>query len=130
MLGLVYTRPDSLYNRLLKPFLDKKKRLGVDKWGRDDKEVAHLYEPLLQHLREEIPKHLQDKRYPQHWKLEGHVHRVLREQLFSQILTWEYASYFEGKSFEELDELASSFKLENCQRREALNEILRADAQS
>ena len=53
---------------------------------------------------------------------------MIREMLVSELLTYEYASYFEGKSMEELDELAASFKLENCLRRGGLNEILQADA--
>lgn len=147
--GMVYTNPDSAYIRLLKPFLEKKKRyvwpamrsirqsrrltgwncrMGVDKWGRDDSQVKHIYEPLIKHLKEEIPERFQKKRYPQHWGLEGHVHRVLRELLVSELLSYEFASYFEGKSFEELDELAASFKLENCVKRDGLNEILRKDA--
>jgi hypothetical protein len=125
---MVYASPDSAYMRLLKPFLEKKKKLGADKWGRDDKHVAHIYEPLIQHLKDNIPEQFVNKRYPQQWKLEGHVHRVIRETLMSEILTYEYASYFEGKSFAELDDLAASFKLENCLRRDGLNEILRADA--
>ncbi|KAK1762536.1 glycoside hydrolase [Phialemonium atrogriseum] len=127
--GMVYTNPDSAYIRLMKPFLDKKKRLGLDKWGRDDTHVGHIYAPLIQHLKEEIPEEFLNKRYPQHWRIEGHVHRVIRETLFSEILTWEYASYFKGKTLEELDELAASFKLENCMKRDGLNEILRADAE-
>jgi hypothetical protein len=115
--------------KLLKPFLDKKKRLGLDKWGRDDKHVKHIWEPVIEHLKEEIPEEFLNKRYPQHWRIEGHVHRVMRETLFSEVLTWEYASYFEGKTLEELDALAGSFKLENCIQRKGLNEILRADAE-
>lgn len=38
--------------RLMKPFLDKQKRLGLNKWGRDDSQVKHVYEPLIQHLKE------------------------------------------------------------------------------
>jgi hypothetical protein len=125
---MVYADPNSAYMRLLKPFLDKKKRLGVDKWGRDDSHVKHLYEPLLDHIREEIPEKFQRMRYPQHWGLEGHVNRVLRELLISELLTYEYASYFEGKSMEELDELAASFKFDNCLQRKGLNDILKADA--
>jgi hypothetical protein len=127
---MVYAGPDTAYVRLLKPFLDKKKRLGLDKWGRDDQHVAHIYDPVVQHFKDEIPERFLNKRYPQQWKIEGHIHRVLREMLFSEVLCWEYASYFEGKSFEELDELAASFKLENCVRRDGLNDILRADAGS
>lgn len=29
---MVHASPDSAYIKLLKPFLEKKKRLGVDKW--------------------------------------------------------------------------------------------------
>ncbi|KAK3314602.1 glycoside hydrolase superfamily [Apodospora peruviana] len=129
--GMVYVNPETPYMRLLKPFLEKKKRLGLDKWGRDDgrfRDVAQVYEPVIRHFREEISERFLNRRYPQVWKIEGHIHRVLRETLFSEIMCWEYASFFEGKSMEELDELAASFKLENCVRREELNEILRADA--
>ena len=47
----------------------------------------------------------------------------------SEYLGWEMAELFRGKSEAELDELAGSFKLENCVVREELNEILRIDAQ-
>lgn len=138
--------------RLLKPFLEKKKRLGLDKWGRDDTHVGHIYEPIIKHMQAEIPEEFLNKRYPHHWGLKGHVNNVIRELLFSEILAWEYASYFEGKTLQELDELAASFKvsferflssdsiqttltmyectfkLENCVRRDGLNEILRQDA--
>lgn len=127
---MVYVDPDSAYMRLLAPFLEKKKRMGVDKWGRDDSQVKHIYEPLIEHLREEIPEEFQRKRYPQHWGLEGHVHRVLRELLVSELLTYEFASYFKGKTFEELDALAAAFRFENCVKRDGLNEILRRDAET
>ena len=56
------------------------------------------------------------------------MHRVVREMLFSELLAYEYASYFEGKSMQELEELAASFKFENCVKRDGLNRILQADA--
>lgn len=108
---MVYANPNTPYMRLLKPFLERKKRLGLDKWGRDDTHVGHIYEPLIQHMRDEIPDKFLAKRYPQHWGLQGHVNNAIRELLFSEILTWEYASYFEGKTLQELDELAASFKV-------------------
>lgn len=125
---MVYSGPDTPYVKLLKPFFEKEKRLGLNKWGRDDTHVKHIYDPLIQHLREEIPERFQRRRYPQHWGLEGHVHRVVREMLFSELLAYEYASYFEGKSMQELEELAASFKFENCVKRDGLNRILQADA--
>lgn len=126
---MVYASPDTAYMKLLAPFLAKKKRMGVDKWGRDDSQVKHVYEPLIEYLKTEIPERFQKKRYPTHWGMEGHVHRVLRELLVSEMLTWEFASYFEGKSFEELDELAASFRFENCVKRDGLNDILKKDAE-
>lgn len=128
--GMTYLSPDSAYMKLLAPFLAKKKRLGLDKWGRDDAAVKHIYEPLIAHFKAEIPEEIQKKRYPAHWGLEGNIHRVLREMLMSEYLGYEFAEYFRGKSFEELDELARSFRLEECVKREGLNEILRRDAES
>lgn len=129
-LGMVYADPNSPYIRLVKPILEKKRRMGLDRWGRDDKHVRHIYEPLLKHLEEEIPAHLHNKRYPHMWGIEGHLLRVVRENLVSELLTYEFASYFKGKSFQELDEIAASFKFENCLQRDGLNEILKLDAQS
>lgn len=127
---MVYASPDSPYMNLLKPFLAKKKRMGLDRWGRDDTYAKKYYEPLLNHLNEEIPGHLHNKRYPHMWGIEGHLYRVVRELFASEVLTYEFASYFKDKSFEELDDIAASFKLENCVQRAELNRILKEDAQS
>jgi len=127
---MVHANPNTPYMTLLKPFFEKKKRLGLDKWGRDDGQpIRDIYEPLVKHFTEEIPERFLNKRYPPHWKVHGQINRVVREMLFSEIMTWEYASYFEGKTMEELDALAGSFKLENCVTRDGLNEILRRDAE-
>lgn len=125
---MVYSKPDSAYMTHMKPWLEKKKRLGLDRWGRDDKHVARIYAPVIEHFREEIPEWILKSLYPPHWNLETHIHTKLRDILLSGILTREYACYFRGLSFEELDALAASFKLENCMERDGLNEILRADA--
>jgi hypothetical protein len=115
--------------RLIAPFLEKKKRLGLDFWGSTDKEaVRHVYEPFVRALKEMVPEHLRGKRYPPQWSFERHVERSVRECLLSEYLGWEMAELFEGKSMNDLDELAGSFKFENCVLREELNEILRKDA--
>jgi hypothetical protein len=46
------------------------------------------------------------------------VRRLLRNMLLSEELLPEYASLFEGLSYDELDDLAGSFKFENCVQRE------------
>jgi len=62
------------------------------------------------------------------WGIERHAERVLREMLMGEYLGYEMADLFRGKTFEELDELAASFKLENCVQRSELNEILKKDS--
>lgn len=127
--GMTYVCPETPYMRLIAPFLEKKKRLGLDFWGSADKEaVRHVYEPFVRALKEMVPEHLRGKRYPPQWSFERHVERSVRECLLSEYLGWEMAELFEGKSMHDLDELAGSFKFENCVLREELNEILRKDA--
>jgi endoglucanase len=43
----------------------------------------------------------------------------------SEELYPEYAEYFKDLSFEELDELAASFKFENCVQRQGLNDAIK-----
>ena len=44
--------------------------------------------------------------------------------LLAEYLVQEWADHFVGLSFEELDALAASFKLENCVQREESNKTL------
>ena len=129
MQGMVYVSPETPYMKLLAPFLAKKASLGVDFWGRDNKDVKHIYDPLFAHLDEVVPKHLQNKRFPSPlWDLKRHAERVLREMLLSEYLGFEMAELFKDKTFDELEALAASFKLENCIQRKELNEILEQDS--
>ena len=128
--GMIYVSPESPYMCLIAPFLAKKKKLGLDFWGSSDKSgVSHIYDPFIAALKETIPQHLLNKRYPSpQWSFERQMERSVRECLMSEYLGWEMAELFRGKSMEELDELAASFKLEQCVAREELNDILRRHA--
>jgi hypothetical protein len=114
--------------QLIAPFIEKKKALDLDFWGCSDSKVAHIYEPFLAALKEMVPKHLRDKKYPNVWTFERQVERRVRECLLSEYMGWEMAELFKGKTEEELDELAGSFKFENCVLRDELNGILQTDA--
>lgn len=59
------------------------------------------------------------------WNVSTHVGRVLRNILLSEELYGEYAAYFKDLSLEELDELAASFKFENCNQRIGLNNAIK-----
>lgn len=127
--GMVYTDLGSPYMQLLAPFIQKKKDLSADFWGSNDDKVKHVYEPFFAAVKEWVPKHLHNKKYPSPlWTIERQFERVIRETLLSEYLGLEMAEYFKDKSEKELDDLAASFKLENCKVRDSLNAVLREDA--
>ncbi|UKZ79189.1 hypothetical protein TrVFT333_006939 [Trichoderma virens FT-333] len=125
--GLTHISPESKWYTHLRSWLDKKLELGLDRWGRDENIAVEksIYKPIKDHFRAVIPEHLQRAVYPKTWDVGDYIDRVLRDMLLSQYLTYEFAEYFKDLSFEELDELAGSFKLENMVVRNELVEILR-----
>jgi hypothetical protein len=118
--GLVPAASDSLLD---KDSSDRQK-LALDSWGCDRTPVNDMFKPLHKWMLDAAPS--LEKRYPSQWKGYQHVDRVIRQCLLS-VSEWmsheaprlttkdelcaEYASYFEGKSMEELDALAKSFAL-------------------
>ncbi|BEI82494.1 hypothetical protein CcaverHIS002_0303620 [Cutaneotrichosporon cavernicola] len=104
--GMTYVNPDSAYIKLIQPFLTKKR-------------------PMADWLRAAAPSI--DNRYPKMWRSERHLTRIVRNCLLADELCCEYAAYFADKSEAELEELARSFALENCVKRERLNAILQED---
>jgi hypothetical protein len=128
--GMVYLNPETPYMKLIAPFVAKKQKLALDFWGVVDKEgVKDVYEPFIAGLKNMVPEHIQNKKYPHIWTFDRHVERVVRETLMSEYLGWEFAELFEGKTKEELEALAESFSFENCVRRDELNQTLKDDGQ-
>ncbi|KII90335.1 glycoside hydrolase family 5 protein [Plicaturopsis crispa FD-325 SS-3] len=126
--GMVYIPTDAAYMTLFKDFLAKKHRLAIDAWGADDSKVRHVYQPLVDHITEEVPEKFQNL-YPfPVWKLADRVGRLARNILLSEFLIREWAEHFRGKEEAELDKIAQSFKFENCVHREGLNKILTDNA--
>ncbi|KAG8683672.1 hypothetical protein FRC11_013235, partial [Ceratobasidium sp. 423] len=124
--GMVHTSPEGPYIKLFESFLAKKKRLAADSWGADTTQVQSAFDPIEKLITEEVA-HIKH-RYPPTWKVNKHVGRLIRNILISEELTPEYASHFEGLSLQELDDLAASFKFENCVQRSGLNKVLRDHA--
>lgn len=128
--GMVYVSQETSYMDLLKDFLAKKHRLAVDAWGADTTQVRHIYQPLIDHITKEIPQENQNL-YPfPVWKLSDRVGRLSRSILVTEYLVKEWAEHFRGKNEAELDEIAKSFKFENCLRRDGLNKILMDNART
>lgn len=127
--GMVYVDPESAYMRLIRPFVEKKQRLGLDYWGVADKSAINndVYAPFIEKLKKQIPTHLLKKKYPNVWTFDRQVERAVREMLMSEYLGYEMAELFCGKTEAELEELAASFALEKCVKRDELNQVLRDD---
>ncbi|KAF8152297.1 glycoside hydrolase [Crassisporium funariophilum] len=126
--GMVYVSQETPYMTLFSKFLAKKHRLAVDAWGADDSAIRHVYQPLLNHITEEIPEEFREI-YPHPvWKFSDRVARISRNILVSEFLVKEWAEHFVGKTLEEIDEIAASFKYDGCLQRGELNAILSANA--
>ena len=116
--------------KLFKEHLAKKQRLAVDAWGADDVHVRHVYQPLIDLITKEAapdPEHQRIYPWPV-WKLSDRVGRLARNILVSEFLIREWAEHFKGKTDAELDEIAQSFKFENCVHRDGLNKVLTENA--
>lgn len=128
VMGLAYVNPDSAWLRLLAPMIHKKRDLAVDSWAYDDAHLQDgLFKPLHDWFENNVPVE-HSKKYPWQWRMHMHVFRGIRGITMAEYLIPEWAEYFRGKSFEELDELAASWKIENCIQRERLNDLLQTYA--
>ncbi|MGI5269471.1 glycoside hydrolase family 5 protein [Nonomuraea sp. CA-218870] len=104
------------------PFIDKKRRLGADRWGSTMEECAEVLAPLHTLMETEFPTW---DPYP--WGARYQTDDLIRHILIAQALLPEYAELFRGLDDSELIALADSFALENCRRREPLLELLAAN---
>ncbi|EED80297.1 hypothetical protein POSPLDRAFT_134931 [Postia placenta Mad-698-R] len=127
--GMVYVSRETAYMRLFKDFLHKKYRLAIDAWGADDRFVRHVYEPLVNLIKEDVPNEGDQRLYPYPiWTLERRVEVLARNILVSEFMVKEWAEHFRGMDEPQLEKIAESFKFENCMGREGLNKVLRAHA--
>lgn len=128
--GMVHVSRDTPYMKLFETFLAKKYRLAVDSWGADPKFVDYAYAPIVQLIKDEVPDENDRRIYPYPvWGVEERVARIARSTLVAEFLVKEWAEHFSGMDEKELDQIAQSFKFENCLKRERLNAVLTEDAQ-
>ncbi|RKL20201.1 hypothetical protein BFJ68_g2910 [Fusarium oxysporum] len=128
VMGMTHVSPDSAWLKLLGPIIKKKRDLAVDSWAYDDAHLQDgLFGPLHQWFEDNVPAQY-SKKYPWQWRMHMHVFRGIRGITMAEYMIPEWADYFKDKSFEELDELAASWKYENCMQRGQLNELLKTYA--
>ncbi|KAL3471815.1 hypothetical protein BJX99DRAFT_262847 [Aspergillus californicus] len=125
--GMIHTDPSSPWNKTIAPFIEKKRALMLDAWGRDPSpEAEAVLTPLVEWVDRLAPA--AKEVYPTPWNTERHLLRAVYQTFLAGSFSDEFAGLFAGSSFEELDELAKSFAFEQCVQRDGLNEILREHA--
>jgi hypothetical protein len=121
--GMVYTDPDSLWNKTIQPFLEKKRRLQLDCWGKyPSPEITSVIGPLAKFIDEVCPE--ATNTYPTSWNTQRHLSRAVMETFMAQAFAVEFASLFKGFSMQELDEAAKGFRFDRCVQRKGLNKIM------
>ncbi|RZS79006.1 aryl-phospho-beta-D-glucosidase BglC (GH1 family) [Motilibacter rhizosphaerae] len=119
--GVVTARPDSAYLQRIAPVLEKKRRLGVDRWGGSDRGIRHVLEPLERLFEEEFPDFTPFPWGQKHW-----IGVLVRSVMLSEPMVDEFAACFAGVGPDEAERLARSFALDQCDVREGLAAVLRA----
>jgi endoglucanase len=117
--GPVYATPDSPWMRRLRPVLEKKWRLAVDHSGVPAANAQEYMGPIEAVLHREFPD---ARSYP--FGLVPHARHIVRSKLVAEQLVDEFAVLFEGLDEDALAELADSFRLDRCKRREDLIDVL------
>ncbi len=121
--GLAYTRPDSSWNRFVRPVTEKKARLATDRWGTTDEHIRDVMGPIEKLMEREFPGY---NPFPS--GVSWQICRLVREILFAEAVVPEFGKLFEGASGPKLEELASSFRFDKCAVRDKLAAALKAHA--
>ncbi|KZV89608.1 glycoside hydrolase family 5 protein [Exidia glandulosa HHB12029] len=126
--GMTFVDRSTPYMQLMQSLHAKKQRLVVDEWGADDSkpEIRAIYEPLEKLIEANVEEKYRTLYPMPHWTLRRRVARFARNTLVAEFLVQEWADLFRGKTRQELDDIAASFKFENCVQRMQLNDILQS----
>lgn len=126
--GMIYTNPESRWNKRIQPFLNKKRDFWLDKWGqRPVAEPEGALKPLVDWI-DRVSPSAKDT-YPTSWNTEMHVTRNVFNTFLATSFVDDFAALFKGLDETELEELARSFHFDECVQRSGLNQILKEHAQ-
>jgi endoglucanase len=123
--GVVSAAPDSPWLQRIAPVIEKKARLGVDRWGGRDTHIRHVMEPIERLFAEEYPDFDPFPFGAQPWAAQ-----LVRHILLAEPMVQDFGRCFVGIDDDAtLHELADSFRWDRCVRRGQLEEVLRKAAQ-
>lgn len=121
--GMVYASEKSKWWRTFGDRMLRKRELALDFWGTDSPATTAAWQPALDWIQREIPEALPT--YPKFWQLKQHLsRRTIYSWLADNMSDW-FVEPMKGLSFDELDELAASFKCGECEQRKELVDVLR-----
>ena len=119
--GLAHARADSPYLSLIRPVLEAKARLGVDSWGGSDRGVRDILDPIEALFDREFPEY-----EPWPWGRRQHIALLVRNILLAEPLAERFGALFRGVTPAQARELAGSFRLDRCDVRTGLVDLLTA----
>jgi hypothetical protein len=121
--GMIHTNPSSRYMKTVAPFLERKRALQLDAWGRyPSAESEAVIEPLVAWIDKAAPT--SKEQYPTPWATERQITRIINQLWLATCVQDEFASLFKDMTLEDLEECAKSFAFENCLQREGLNRAM------
>ncbi|GAB7354663.1 hypothetical protein MBLNU459_g5090t1 [Dothideomycetes sp. NU459] len=125
--GMVHVNPESKWMRTIAPFLEKKRALQLDAWGRyPSKQVEEVIYPLAEWIDRVAPN--SKDQYPTPWATERQITRLINQIYLSKCFSDEFAEQFRDMTHQELEACARSFHFDECAQRQGLNEALEAHA--
>jgi hypothetical protein len=86
------------------------------------------FQPVLDFIQRETPEAIPS--YPPFWSLKQHLFRRTLYTWISDNLNDSFVAPMKDLSFDELDELAATFKFENCEKRSQMVELMKEHAWS
>jgi hypothetical protein len=110
---MVHTNPESLWNKTIKPMLEKKRAYRLDAWGAHlSKECEDVINPLVKWIDSVAPQ--ANATYPTPWGTERHVMRAITQTFMSATFSDEFANLFKDFSMEDLEKAARNFHFDEC----------------
>ena len=98
-----------------------KARLGVDSWGGSDRGVRDILDPIEALFDREFPEY-----EPWPWGRRQHIALLVRNLLLAEPLAERFGALFGGVTPERARELAGSVRLDRCDVRTGLVDLLTA----
>lgn len=126
--GMVHVDPKTKWMKTIAPFLEQKRALQLDAWGRyPSKQVEDVIEPLAAWIDKVAPN--SSAQYPTPWATERQITRLINQIYLSTCKSDEFAELFRDMSMQDLEECAKSFHFDECLQREGLNKALNAHSE-